>query len=684
MDALALTDHGNMNGFSHQYFHAEKLKKSGVDFKAIHGVEAYFVPSLAKWRELYDAQRGTQGQAQKAAGALAPKGKGKRKTEEEEAIPEPLEAIGNEMAKTEEELQEVSEVKAAESLEDDSGGTIVENEEESKGARSKYRNPLYQRNHLVLLAKNDAGLKSLFRIVSDSAADGFYRYPRIDMDMLKKHANGNIIALSACIAGYTAKIVFDHQKESDHTLWVPNDDNLEEIQRELALAIAEFQEALGKENYYLEIQFNRLGAQHLVNRHLIEASKRTGCPLVVTCDAHYSDPAHWREREIYKMMGMLQFLKPEDGRKPLPEKIEELKCELYPKNAEQVWSSYKSYCHDYNFYDDEVVKEAIERTHDIAHQQIGSVQPDRKVKLPAIEKIIAQDELDRLHKELGEEASQDEDMVAFKEVKKLAIEGLKYRRVAHKQNYIDRLKYELEVIKTLKFAKYFLTYHHIMRVCGEQLLLGNARGSAGGSLLAYVLNITQMDPIKHDLLFERFMTRKKRSFPDIDCLSSNIKVLQATGAPKPLSEMKVGDMVLDLNNEPARVLAVQHRASTKNDVLWTVVVNVNGTYGSFIGNHKHRIFLEDGTEAQVGKLEVGDRIHSFGKMAIVVGLISLNSEVQLTDITVEGSASFQILPFNVMIETTSTHRHTLVGVNTYSIDADDYTQPSTTSFELKL
>jgi len=198
-DALAATEHGNMNSFSHQYFHAEKLKKSGVDFKAIHGVEAYFVPSLAKWRELYDAQRGTQGQAQKAAGALAPKGKGKRKTEEEEAIPEPLEAIGNEMAKTEEELQEVSEVKAAESLEDDSGGTIVENEEESKGARSKYRNPLYQRNHLVLLAKNDAGLKSLFRIVSDSAADGFYRYPRIDMDMLKKHANGNIIALTACL-----------------------------------------------------------------------------------------------------------------------------------------------------------------------------------------------------------------------------------------------------------------------------------------------------------------------------------------------------------------------------------------------------------------------------------------------------------------------------------------------------
>jgi DNA-directed DNA polymerase III PolC len=504
-DALALTDHGNMNGFSHQYVHSEKLKKAGKPFKAIHGVEAYFVPSLSRWRELYDAQ--------KAAGSLAPK---KGKAKEEDASPEPLEP-GNEMAGTQLELAEVSEIKKAEAETadaDDSGGTIVENEQESKGTASKYRNPLYQRNHLVLLAKNDAGLKSLFRIVSNSAADGFYRYPRVDLDMLREHGNGNIIALTACIAGYPAKIVFDHQKEPDHTLWMPNSDNYEEIQKELALAIAEFQEALGKENYYLEIQFNKLGAQHLVNQHLIEASKRTGCPLVVTCDAHYSDPTHWREREIYKMMGMLQFLKPEDGRKPIPQSIDELKCELYPKNAEQVWDSYKAYCKDFDFYQDDVVREAIERTHDIAHQQIGSVQPDRRVKLPAIERIVEKDELKRITEELGPET--DEDMIAFKEVKKLAIEGLKFRRVSHKQNYIDRLKYELEVIKTLKFAKYFLTYYQIMRVVGEHMLIGNARGSAGGSLLAYVLNITQMDPIKHDLLFERFMTRKKKAFPDID------------------------------------------------------------------------------------------------------------------------------------------------------------------------
>jgi hypothetical protein len=254
-----------MNGFSHQYVHAEKLRKAGKPFKAIHGVEAYFVPSLTRWKELYEAQ--------KAAGTLAPK---KTKAKGLEAPELALEEVGDDLASTKEELDEISEIKKAEQDLDDSGGTIVENEEESKGKASKYKNPLYQRNHLVLLAKNDAGLKSLFKIVSNSAADGFYRYPRVDLDMLREHSNGNIIALTACIAGYPAKIVFDHQQEPDHNLWVPNTDNFEEIQAELATAISEFQEALGKENYYLEMQFNKLGAQHLVNQHLIEASKRTG------------------------------------------------------------------------------------------------------------------------------------------------------------------------------------------------------------------------------------------------------------------------------------------------------------------------------------------------------------------------------------------------------------------------
>lgn len=673
-----------MNGFSHQYLHAKKLEGKGVPFKPIFGVEAYFVPSLEDWKELHRSQL-AENAAAKAAKAASKKKKGAA-----------IEEIGNELASTEAELEEIAEAKGGGETEDDSGGTIVENEEESK---QKARNPLYQRNHLVLLAKNDDGLKALFKMVSDSAADGFYRYPRMDLEMIRKYAKGNVVGLTACVAGYLAKIVFDHQEEGDFKLWEPNNNNFELIQRDLAQAIREFQDALGPENYYLELQFNKLGAQHLVNYHLIEASKRTGAPLVVTCDAHYSDPNHWREREIYKMMGRLQFMKPEDQRDELPASVDELKCELYPKNAEQIWTSYKHYTEQANaigetmvcnvdgkpVYDDDLIREAIERTHDIAHQQIGKIEPDRRVKLPAIQRLLSDENIEEFKSKLPAEEADNEDSIAFQAVKQYAIEGLKNRKVAGKQAYIDRLKYELEVIKTLKFAKYFLTYYHIMRVCGEHMTLGNARGSAGGSLLAYVLGITQMDPIKHGLLFERFMTRKKRSFPDIDCLSSNIKVVRADGTKAVLGDLSAGDKVLDHHNTPRKVLAVQHRTSTADDRLWCVVVNTSGTYGSFIANHKHRVFLEDGSVAAVGSLEIGAQLHSVGGSSTVVALVLLDTQVQLTDITVEGLSSFQIVPFNVMVRSNENHCKTIIGVNTYSIDSDEYTDQSPSNrFEIEL
>lgn len=495
-DALALTDHGNLQGFSSQFLHAKKLKDKGVNFKAISGVEAYYIPSLKDWRVAKNEASLEKDNAKEAKRVSKLSAKD----------------IGDELASTKAELTELAgEVVKAD--EDEMGGTVIENDEETRS--NKWRNPVNRRNHLVLLAKNSEGLKAIFRLVSASYIDGFYRYPRIDMEMLKKEAKGNVIASSACVSGNPMYIVAGHQTEKDFNLWFPNDNNFELIQSELKTMIEEFKDALGEENYNLELQFHNLPAQHLLNYHLIEASKRTNTPLIVTCDSHYSRPEHWKARELYKAMAWASKTKGAIDATKLPERIEDLKCELYPKNAEQLWASYKQYTEPYDFYDDGIVKDAIERTWDIAHNQIGDVSFNRSVKLPVIEQLVSKADLNRAIEKLG--SSEDEDAIAFEELKRIAKNGLITRGKEEEEEYIARLVYELGVIKELKFSKYFLTFSKIMSVVSKDMLIGYGRGSAGGSLLSYCLGITQVDPIKYGLLFERFLTRlKKNSFPDID------------------------------------------------------------------------------------------------------------------------------------------------------------------------
>ncbi len=521
LDGFALTDHGNMNGVSHGLLAAEKLQKSGVKFKFIPGVEAYFLPSLSDWAKLKEKrqQEKEEIKAKKKAAAAST-------TTENSA--DPFASAIEEMETT---------VAPKEVNEEEEGGTVVENEEESK---SKLKDPLFQRNHLVLLPKNTEGLKSLYKLVSTSYIDGFYRYPRMDFDMLKQEAKGNLIASSACLAGYPAKIIFDFQTEPDWTKWKPSLEKFEEIQAALKETIERFKDALGEENYYLEIQFNKLNAQHLLNFHLIEAAKRTGTKLVATCDSHYSNPSHWRERELYKLMAWMSKTKGDLDKSSLPQKIEDLKCELYPKNATQMWDSYKKYCSEYDFYDDDIVCDAIEQSHVIAHEQIEEIKQDKSVKLPALKKLVIPSHLETLQKEFPDYG---EDDLAYRELITLAKSGLIFRKKHSSQEYINRLKHELSVIKELKFAKYFLTYAKIMEIVSGQTLIGNARGSAGGSLLSYCLNITQVDPIRFGLLFERFLVRGKKGFPDIDSDFSDREL-----ATKLISEYFGEENVISVSN----------------------------------------------------------------------------------------------------------------------------------------
>lgn len=429
MDALATTDHGTMNALSYQVLHAKKMAEKGKEFKPIFGVEAYFINSVDNWKDLYEETK---------------KNKTKIKKSDEKA-------------------------------------ELIENEEETKG-RTKF-NPLNERSHLVLLAQNEVGLKNLFQVVSKSYGDdNFYRYPRVDFDLLKEHNEG-IIVSTACLGSYLMKPV-----------WEAGEDFNDTIVFEQILSRAEEFKSIFGDRFFLELQWNAIKQQHVLNKYLVRASKELNTPLISTADSHYPRPDLWKDRILYKK---LAWLSKGGGENSLPGTIEEVGYELYPKNGDQMWDSYKDYSKVFNIeYDDDLILESIERTHDIAFDMIGDFTPDTSIKLPSFV--------------VPEGKTPDRALAEF------CIEGLRTKGLHKNKEYIDRLKFELNVIGDRDFSKYFLTMKVLADKGAERGLSGPGRGSAAGALVAYVLGITQVDPIKWSLQFERFLRPSDDGYPDID------------------------------------------------------------------------------------------------------------------------------------------------------------------------
>jgi len=434
MDAWALTDHGNGSGLAHAHKHAEKIRKSGRKYRQIYGCEFYFVPSLTQWKDDYE-----QAKIDRAA------------------------------------------AKAKALKEDTDAGHVVENEEETKTIQIG-KDEWKRRYHLVITAQNRVGLGNLFTLIKRAYMDGFYRYPRIDWKLLKQYSEGLNVS-TACLGGiYSNRIMRGNAlKKSD-----------EDIQAELMHLTDRFVDCVGEENFYLEIQFNRLKQQHLVNHHLLRHSAQSGIKLISTADSHYYSPDKWEARELYKKLGWMG-----NDPSPLPE-FEELKCELYPKNAQQMWNEftrhYEEYKDTYEGYE-QVVKDSIERTHDIAWEKCEDCWIDTSVKLPDFN---------------------NPDQSAFQQLAQKVKSALVREGMHTKPDYVARAKAELEDIKFLGFENYFLVMYEVFHKAADHTLFGAARGSGGGSLVNYLLGITQVDPLKYDLLWERFLGRHRTSWPDID------------------------------------------------------------------------------------------------------------------------------------------------------------------------
>ena len=323
-----------------------------------------------------------------------------------------------------------------------------------------------KRYHLVLLAKNHVGYKNLIKIVTAAHLEGFYYKPRVDKELLRKHSEG-IIALSACLGGEIAR-----------ALTAKN----EEKAKKIALG---YQEIFGSGNFYIEVQQHpNIQDQNEVNPRLIKLSKETGIPLVATQDSHYT---HAEDAHAHDVLLAVQTGNKLDDTDRLSMKDDNFSF----LSGDEMYDKFKS-------LGDEAAKEAIDNTVKIAESCDLQIELG-KTRLP--------------HFSLPEGYVTNEGYL-----KKLTYDGLTKRYKDRTEPEInERIEYELDVITKTGFASYFLIVQDFVNWAKSQgIVVGPGRGSAAGSIVSYLLGITNIDPLKYNLLFERFLNPERISMPDID------------------------------------------------------------------------------------------------------------------------------------------------------------------------
>lgn len=313
--------------------------------------------------------------------------------------------------------------------------------------------------HLILLAKNETGYKNLTHLVSMGFTEGFYYKPRIDYEILEKYHEG-LVCLSACLAGNVNREILNNniEKAEEVALWHKN---------------------LFGEDYYLEIQPNGLPEQVLANQKLIEMSKKLDIPLVATNDSHYLKKEDAYNHEVLLCIQTGKKMTDEDRMRMGTD-------EFYVKSPEEMAEYFKN------------VPEAIENTVKIAEKcnldfEFGNT------KLPNYEVPVKF----ATHTDY---------------FKKLAKDGLARRYGDNPSDEIkERFEYELSVIEKMGYVDYFLIVWDFINYARTQgIAVGPGRGSGAGSIVAYALGITDINPIKYNLLFERFLNPERISMPDFD------------------------------------------------------------------------------------------------------------------------------------------------------------------------
>lgn len=320
--------------------------------------------------------------------------------------------------------------------------------------------------HITLLAKDYEGYQNLMALVTKANLEGFYYKPRIDHGLMKSHSAG-IIALSGCLAGEISKSILNH-----------DDKHSREV-------IGKYQDIFGKENFYLELQHHpELDDQQIVNERLIELSKLTGSPLVASTDSHYIGKDDAKAQDILLCIQTQSTLDSEDRMK--------FNGDFSLKSPDEMMKHF-SY-----------IPEAVENTLKIA-------------------------DICRLEIKFGQDLipffKTPQNAKASDYLRELCTEGLRLKYgESPSDEAIKRLEYELNVVDKMGFNDYFLIVWDFVKYAkGKGITVGPGRGSAAGSLITYCLDITELDPLKYGLIFERFLNPERVSMPDIDIDFADIR-----------------------------------------------------------------------------------------------------------------------------------------------------------------
>ena len=336
--------------------------------------------------------------------------------------------------------------------------------------RLKNGTPGETANHLVLLAETREGYHNLIKLVSAGYTEGFYYKPRIDKDLLAQHAKG-LIGLSSCLKGEVATGIRTEQ------------------QQKAVAAAAAYRDILGPDRFFLEMQYQGIDDQKVVNVGLVPIAKDLGLPLVVTNDVHYLKNSDYKPHDILLCIGTGKTVNDAD-------RLRYHGDQFYLKTAEEMAVIFGDY------------PEALANTMRIAercHVDLSDTQnslpnfdvPDGFTLEGYFEHVVQQGFEMRLPR-----------------LKELALAGGLRHTI---DEYERRLTYEVEMIKQMKYPGYFLIVWDFIRYAREQgIPVGPGRGSAAGSFVAYCLRITDVDPMEYDLIFERFLNPERVSLPDID------------------------------------------------------------------------------------------------------------------------------------------------------------------------